>query len=131
MDALYKLSEAYDHHRFVSIISATGSASDVVIRDQYGSYKRMEVSYMTSISKLCLVMKMVIVVAKRQHVMFPFVINMETNLKVSGMDRLIAAGPVEIIADTSKELKKEKKDGGSSAAATSAPNGNMKKLLKN
>jgi len=53
-------------------------------------------------------------------------------LKVSDMVRLIAVGPVEIIADTSKDLKKEKKsDGGSSAAATSAPNGNLKRLFKN
>jgi len=53
LDDLYELSEAYDHHRYVSIISATNSVSDVVIRDQYGSYKRMEVSYMKSLSKLC------------------------------------------------------------------------------
>jgi len=44
VDAIYQISAACDHRRFVSIVSATGSVSDVVIRDQYGSYKRMVIN---------------------------------------------------------------------------------------
>jgi len=49
------------------------------------------------------------------------------------MGHVIAVSPVEIFADTSKKLKKEKKSdrGSSSAAATPAPNGNLKSFSKN
>jgi len=40
VDAIYLLSEKYDHRRFVDVISVTGSVSDVSIADEFGVYTR-------------------------------------------------------------------------------------------
>jgi len=135
VDAIYQLSKAYDHRRSLNIISATGLISDIVFRDQYGYFKGLKVSYMTSLYVSRLVHEDGHHCPEKATCSISFCDQNGLNFESVDMGHLIAAGPIEIIADTSKELKKEKKKlaGKSSyAAAAAVRNGNSdQKIHKN
>lgn len=122
VDAIYQLSKTYDHRRSLSIISATGFISDIVFRDQYGYFKGLKVSYMTSLYVSRLVDEDGHHCPEKATCSVSFCDEYGLNFESVDMGRLIAAGPIEIIADTSKELKKEKNKlaGKSSYAAAAA-----------
>jgi len=44
VDAVYQLSEAYDHRRHVSVVSATGFVSKIVFRDGISAYVKFQIS---------------------------------------------------------------------------------------
>jgi len=132
VDAIYQLSKEYDHRRSLNIISATGFISDIVFRDQYGYFKGLKVSYMTSLYVSRLVDEDGHHCPEKATCSVSFCDQYGLNFESVDMGCLIAAGPIEIIADTSKELKKEKNKlaGKSSyAAAAAVQNGNSDRRI--
>ena len=43
-DDVYQLSEAYDHRRLVSMVSATGYVLEIIFRDGLNTYVKFQIS---------------------------------------------------------------------------------------
>ncbi|RHN75363.1 putative PPC domain-containing protein [Medicago truncatula] len=124
VDALYRLSEAFHHHRLVSIDSVSGYVSDVLFHDQDGSHAHTGVFEITSLSLQCLADEDGHQCQNKATCSVLLTDDKGNTFEITGVNSLIANGPIEIIA----ELEKEKSAGESSssaAAAAAAGDGNL------